>query len=113
MSGKVSPEVSDTPTKEMPELKSHPTSRVSVARGLTATDHCLDPSFFDAAVVPTVVIVDWEASAAMVIAEAPDFVWSATEVAVSVTEAGLGTTVGAIKVTDVEVTLEREPQVAP
>ena len=48
-----------------------------------------------------------------VIVALPDFVLSATVVAVNVTEAGDGTAAGAVYVTEVVVTLERVPQVAP
>jgi hypothetical protein len=56
----------------------------------------LDPSCADAAVVPTVVIVDWVIAALIVTVDEAFFVVSATEVAVSVTEEGLGTVAGAV-----------------
>jgi hypothetical protein len=49
----------------------------------------------------------------MVIVAVPFLVVSETEVAVTVTLAGLGTFAGALKVTDVMVTFERLPQVGP
>jgi len=48
-----------------------------------------------------------------VIVAAELFAVSLTEVAVSVTVAGLGTAAGALYVTELEVMLESEPQVAP
>jgi hypothetical protein len=48
-----------------------------------------------------------------VTAAKPDFVVSATEVAVRLTVGGFGIDEGAVYVTLVEVTFEREPQVAP
>jgi len=46
-------------------------------------------------------------------AELADFVPSATDVAVNVTVAGVGTEDGAVYVTDVDVTFVSEPQVVP
>jgi hypothetical protein len=47
------------------------------------------------------------------IVAAADFVTSETEVAVSVTLAGLGADAGAVYVTDVDVTAESDPHAAP
>jgi hypothetical protein len=73
----------------------------------------LDPSLFEAFVVPTVVIVDWAIAALIVIVAEPCFVVSATEDAVNVTFAGFGALAGAVKVAEADVTFVRLPQEAP
>ncbi len=82
---------------------------MSPATGERATDHFEEPNALDATVGPTVEIA-WAAEVTVMVAP-PVLEESATDVAESKIVAGLGTTDGAMYVTEVEVTFDSVPHV--